>query len=753
MEDCTKGKEFNLSTCRYVKECKDGYKRNARFRCVRDYTKPKPERTAIGRTIANKVFGLVNTPRQEQVRRTKTKHIHRNTTGLVNTPRQVRRTKTKHIHRNTTGLVNTPRQEQERRLKTRIKHFHRNTNGLVNTPRQVRRTKTKHIKRGGASKNESNEEFNTTHLSNEEEFDNTYTPVKSKSKKITRKTGNMYVKTGDPGKKIIDWKRQLILEGGDLNILYNYRLTPNVYPYPVNDQLNNDVKKYWDSLNKKTKIIFTNLLSSDYDIIEEDMRIPWFAFLNHLNVYRYDPFKLGIIGIKPLRTPVSTKLTLPLVETCNVLKPGDNNYVKPTEINPEKLKELGINPLLNVHTNIYNDSNRHNFVKGKSQIMNGVSYTIHKIPNIEFRVGNVSILEKYKNTPYIDAMMTTKGLIKDISKYWNSLENLTQTKYDPPDIYKNLKNPEESYAFLTHLHLYRYNPYMLGIEGMNPVDTKIMNDFPILEQAIIPMPGEPNYGIRPAYFNKILPGMYNESNNSVNSNEHAGYSGFELLHNQQNENDNENNVENEILDNENNENENNVENEILDNENNENENNVENENESLENDANSVPKSNAPSGSYKNNLNNYGTLRSNSDMHESSHSYENNLNKYGTLRSNSDLQESNHSYESERNEHNGLNLQSNNSNISINNLSIAQDELNKLRMVMENKQSYHDTQKNKKREKQLVKFIKKEEKRMINNMNMNSVAYQVNPKYEHDQDKPEEPMYSRSNSNISNKNE
>ena len=40
-EDCRVGKDFNDKTCRYVKECKSGYKRNKDFKCVKDPTADK----------------------------------------------------------------------------------------------------------------------------------------------------------------------------------------------------------------------------------------------------------------------------------------------------------------------------------------------------------------------------------------------------------------------------------------------------------------------------------------------------------------------------------------------------------------------------------------------------------------------------------------------------------------------------------------------------------------------------------------
>jgi hypothetical protein len=40
MADCTKDKDFNNKTCRYVKSCKNGYSRNEDFKCVRDPSNP-----------------------------------------------------------------------------------------------------------------------------------------------------------------------------------------------------------------------------------------------------------------------------------------------------------------------------------------------------------------------------------------------------------------------------------------------------------------------------------------------------------------------------------------------------------------------------------------------------------------------------------------------------------------------------------------------------------------------------------------
>ena len=78
--NCTKGKDFNPKTCRYIQACKPGYSRNTDFKCVKNDNAPKRstgrEKLRLLKSLfSNENDGLVNSP---PISRTKSKQKKNN---------------------------------------------------------------------------------------------------------------------------------------------------------------------------------------------------------------------------------------------------------------------------------------------------------------------------------------------------------------------------------------------------------------------------------------------------------------------------------------------------------------------------------------------------------------------------------------------------------------------------------------------------------------------------------------------------
>ena len=130
---------------------------------------------------------------------------------------------------------------------------------------------------------------------------------------------------------------------GDLLILEKYRLKPNVHPSINGSKVDKDVKKYWDSLTDLTQRWIKKAIGNSYDEIPEENnnREAWLAFLSHLNLYRYNPYKLGLLGIKQLKKKINDSPLpesgfveeLPSLELADVLLPGEEGYGKDIPLN------------------------------------------------------------------------------------------------------------------------------------------------------------------------------------------------------------------------------------------------------------------------------------------------------------------------------------------------------------------------------------------------------------------------------------
>ena len=130
---------------------------------------------------------------------------------------------------------------------------------------------------------------------------------------------------------------------GDLLILEKYRLKPNVHPSINGSKMDKDVKNYWDSLTRLTQKWIKKAIGNSYDELPEENnnREAWLAFLSHLNLYRYNPYKLGLLGIKQLKKNINDSPlpesgfveALPILELADVLLPGEEGYGKDIPLN------------------------------------------------------------------------------------------------------------------------------------------------------------------------------------------------------------------------------------------------------------------------------------------------------------------------------------------------------------------------------------------------------------------------------------
>jgi len=331
MTDCRIDKEFNPRTCRYVKDCKPGFIRNSKFRC-RKKTESKSNsnsHNSYKELYKKKLIGNIIDPSFKSTKG-RIRFVSPNATTNKSKKKKI-------FKKKLVGEVFTQGDNVVNSLNLLI-----NKNGNTNKSKSKPKTKTTgtgtkkykpiFVKKSLIAKAINSSKQNTVKKSR---------GMKSRVEQITRikRKGEIY-----NGVKYTQADHSgPIRNPGDLLILEKYRLKPNVHPSINGSKMDKDVKKYWYSLTDLTQRWIKKAIGNSYDELPEENnnREAWLAFLSHLNLYRYNPYKLGLLGIKQLKKNIDDSPLpesgfvepLPILELADVLLPGEEGYGKDIPLN------------------------------------------------------------------------------------------------------------------------------------------------------------------------------------------------------------------------------------------------------------------------------------------------------------------------------------------------------------------------------------------------------------------------------------
>lgn len=324
MTDCRIDKEFNPRTCRYVKDCKPGFIRNSKFRC----------RKKIIESNSNS-----NSPNSY-----KELYKKKLLDNVLDPSFKSPKGRIRFVSPNATTNKSKKKKSFKNKLVGEVFTKGSNVNSLnllrnkLNKSNKQKQTGTKKYKPVYVKKSLIAKAINLSK-----------TPInvkksrgmKSRVEKITRikRKGEIY-----NGVKYTQKDHSgPIRNPGDLLILEKYRLKPNVHPSINGSKVDKDVKKYWDSLTDLTQRWIKKAIGNSYDELPEENnnREAWLAFLSHLNLYRYNPYKLGLLGIKQLKKNINDSPlpesgfveALPILELADVLLPGEEGYGEDIPLN------------------------------------------------------------------------------------------------------------------------------------------------------------------------------------------------------------------------------------------------------------------------------------------------------------------------------------------------------------------------------------------------------------------------------------
>lgn len=409
MEDCRIGKELNPASCRYVNECKKGQIRNDKFRCVKEPV-AKESKLKKPAKIVEELFRESSKPKKSKVTyKTKTPKVvesdepeydpdenkpkkskvtykskvtkktvksesnesyneNVNNTGLVNsnnsnnykprpkvaftTPKKSKSAISKATNRFLSMLKkkSTTNVSKKEKLPTKSK----TAKATVEKPKATVTAKATKTAKAKVEKSKATKTAKATVTAKVEKPKATKT-AKVKAKTNTngiirvKRTGQTYhgVKYTKP-----DGLGQFLL-AGDLSILKKYRTKNHIQPSVDGSSYDKDVEKYWDSLTLATKNMFekaSRLAADNYDLLENSNKAGWMAFLSHLNLYRYNPYKLGLLGLEPLTKVVNNEPTekmgiedsMPIISSCLVPLPGEKDYGKRPNIPLNDPNEISV---------------------------------------------------------------------------------------------------------------------------------------------------------------------------------------------------------------------------------------------------------------------------------------------------------------------------------------------------------------------------------------------------------------------------
>jgi len=330
MTDCRIDKEFNPRTCRYVKDCKPGFIRNSKFRCRKKTESKSISPNSYKELYKKKLIGNILDPSFKSTKgKTRIRFVSPNAT--------TNKSKKKKIFKN--KLVNEVFTKGDNVVNS-LNLLRNKSNKNVNPNKSKTKTtgtkkyKPIFVKKSLIAKaiNSSKTSINGVKKSR---------GMKARVEQITRikRTGETY-----NGVKYTKMDHSgPIRNPGDLLILEKYRVKPNVHPSINGSKMDKDVKKYWNSLTDLTQRMIKKAMGNSYDELPEENnnREAWLAFLSHLNLYRYNPYNLGLLGIKQLNKQIDDSPlpesgfdeALPILKSAQTLLPGEEGYGKDIPLN------------------------------------------------------------------------------------------------------------------------------------------------------------------------------------------------------------------------------------------------------------------------------------------------------------------------------------------------------------------------------------------------------------------------------------
>lgn len=357
MEDCKIGKQLNPKTCRYVVKCKEGFIRNDQFRCRKENSKPrvaKPKNKNKTNKMGEEVFNPNFTKKSKG--KTKTAKTKPNTPNV--NEESYNENEVLHELEDSPPVNFTPKKRITKKVNIKTPTATANESAISASKANISKATANFIK--GLSKkgykistpkaNTPTAKVNATPKAKPNAKVNA-TPKAKEYNGIIRvkRTGQFYkgIRHTEP-----DGLGPFLI-AGDLSILDHYRREPHVQPSVNGSDYDKDANIYFESLNPVTKNLFEKAVKQTpkYDVLKHSNKAGWLALLSHLNLYRYNPYKLGLLGLFPLTKMIDDdplpsmgiKGQMPIISTCITPLPGEKGYgVKPDlpyELPSAKVKE------------------------------------------------------------------------------------------------------------------------------------------------------------------------------------------------------------------------------------------------------------------------------------------------------------------------------------------------------------------------------------------------------------------------------
>uniref|UniRef100_A0A6C0EUA3 NADAR domain-containing protein n=1 Tax=viral metagenome TaxID=1070528 RepID=A0A6C0EUA3_9ZZZZ len=360
--DCTIGKDLNPTTCRYVDECKPGFSRNDKFRCVKDVVpkvlkskKPTKASESLFVTTVNNV-----TPKRSKIN---LKTVKEPVKGTVPEKRSK-------INLKTVKTVKPTVKKSKKNENESSTEYDKNFDGLVDSndfdspvrkPRvafnvsPTQKPSKSRIKRAtdyfismlkGSKSSKSKTVKSKTVKADTVKADTVKADTSKTAKTVeksrptngiirVKRTGKIYHGIKYTKKDGLGW----FLLPGDLTILEHYKTTPHFQPSINGNKFDIDVEKYWNSLIPPVQNVFNKAIKlvpeGSYELLKKN-NVGWLAILSHINLYRYNPYKLGLLGVWPLSKIVNSdplkgsgfKTELVIISSCASKFPGEKDYGK-----------------------------------------------------------------------------------------------------------------------------------------------------------------------------------------------------------------------------------------------------------------------------------------------------------------------------------------------------------------------------------------------------------------------------------------
>jgi len=395
MEDCKIGKEFNPKTCRYVVNCKEGFIRNDQFRCRKENSKPrvaKPKNKNKTNKMGEEVFNPNFTKKiKGKTKTAKTKPNSPNVNEESYNDDSVMRNL-----EDSPPVRYTPKKLITKKVNMKSSNPTATPTARISKANITKSTATfiKGLYKKGYKISKPTAKVNATPKAKPTAKVNATPKAKPTAKvnstpKAKEYNGIIRVKrTGQIYKGVRHTNSDGLgpfLIAGDLSILDHYRRMQHIQPSVNGSDYDKDAKIYLESLNPVTKNLFEKAVKKTpkYDVLKHSNKAGWLALLSHLNLYRYNPYKLGLLGLFPLTKLINDdplpsmgiENQMPIISSCDTLLPGEKGYgIKPNlpydlpsakastndnseiKLNVKRMKKDAIADILGTTQNMYDST-------------------------------------------------------------------------------------------------------------------------------------------------------------------------------------------------------------------------------------------------------------------------------------------------------------------------------------------------------------------------------------------------------------